>query len=109
MRKSTRAMPVPVALMIHPTEPLSTAPFAIELDSVTVDVTGAGAGAGAGATTAVGSEVAVPCCFAGIAVTRSLEPTSVDVRRYFCAVAPPIETHELPFTSQRLHWYVNVV
>src|SRR2546423_7070690 len=100
-------MPVPVVLTIHATEPLSTAPFASELERVT---DGAGTGAGAGATTAVGSEVAADDGhFVGVTVTRSLAPTSVVATAYVCAVAPARLTHELPFTSHRSHWYVKEV
>ena len=106
IKKSIRATD-PEAFTIQATEPPSVAPFAIEL--VRLTVAGAATGAGAGATTAVGSEVAAPCLLLGVAVTRSLEPTSADTTEYVCAVPLARLTHALPLTSHLVHWYVHDV
>ena len=45
----------------------------------------------------------------GVAFTRSLTPTSAATATYVCAVAPERSAQALPFTSQRIHWYVKEV
>jgi hypothetical protein len=57
-------------------------------------------------TTAVALEMAVaePSVFVAVTATRVVEPTSVAVGVYVCAVAPEIATQFAAVASQRCHW-----
>ena len=61
--------------------------------------------------TALGADVAVlePVACVAVTTTLSVRPTSADVKRYVCAVAPTMLEQPPPFWSQRCHWYANVI
>ena len=68
-------------------------------------------GASALATTAVGADVAeaVPALLRAVTRTRSVVPSSADVRTYVFAAAPLMSAQLEPLRSQRRQWYANVI
>jgi hypothetical protein len=63
------------------------------------------------ATVAVASDVALagPTAFVAVTTTRIVEPASAEVSWYDWLPAPAMSLHGEPLTSQRRHWYVNVI
>jgi hypothetical protein len=59
----------------------------------------------AAATTFVGADTADLDCLSLVAVTRTriVEPTSAELNKYVCTVAPATEAQPFPLESQRCH------
>src|SRR5215212_3298137 len=68
-------------------------------------------GASALPITAVGADVAAraPSVFFAVTRTRTVFPTSTDVRTYVFCVAPLMSEQLPPVWSQRRHWYANAI